>query len=364
MRIAIVDPGSFVLPYDFQLVKALAEGGREVDFCGSTTRYNGELLEAMARLPGVRVLARPISSSVAPRWRGALAYAAQLLSLLARSRRYTTVNLQFIGFWPLEWLVFGLLRRKFVFTVHNAVPHGSEEERHAPTQRLARLARTLLFVSEATRDDFLRRYGEAFRAKAVVLPHGLMPATPASAVQPYTALAAPRRLVFWSRVQRYKGVEIFRDLARSETLRQRGLAFAIHGAWAGDLAELREQLAALDVAIDDRYLDDERLLALLSAPDTVFLLPYLRASQSGALYTLLAHGRVFICADTGDLAAFMRRFGLEGLLLHERSAEGVLRCLDYLAAHADEVAQAFNRAQQALRWDRLLAESPDAYPRA
>lgn len=361
MRIAIVDPGSFVLPYDFQLVKALAENGREVDFYGSTTRYNGELLQAMAALPRVQVHAKAISRSVAPRWRGALSYAAQLLALLWRSRRYDRVNLQFIGFWPLEWLVFRLMRDRFAFTVHNAVPHGFEGDTHGPTRRLARLAASLVFVSEASRDDFLRRYGDAFRAKARVLPHGLMPATPHSPVQPYAPLAAPRRLVFWSRVQRYKGVEIFRDLARAEALRQRGLSFAIHGAWADDLAPLREQIAALGVAIDDRYLDDDRLLALLSAPDTVFLLPYLRASQSGALYTLLAHGRVFVCADTGDLGAFMRRFGLEGLLLQERSVEGVLRCLDYLAAHADEVAQAFNRAQQALRWDRLLADSVGPY---
>jgi len=361
VRIAIVDPGSFVLPYDFQLVQALAHDGREVDFYGSTTRYNGELIDAMSGLPGVRVWARPISRSVAPRWRGALAYAAQLVSLLRHAGGYRTVNLQFIGFWPLDWLVFGSLRRRFVFTVHNAVPHGFDGERHAPTQRLATLARTLVFVSEASRDDFLRRYGEAFRSKSQVLPHGLMPATPQSAVQPYRPMATPRRLVFWSRVQPYKGVELFRDLARADSVRERGLSLAVHGAWSPELADLREELAGLGVALDDRYLDDERLLALLSAPDTVFLLPYLRATQSGALYTLLAHGRVFFCTDTGDLGAFMRRFGLEGLLLTERSVAGVLRCLDFLAAHPVEVAEGFNRAQQALRWDRLLAGAPRAY---
>lgn len=361
MRIAVIDPGSFVLPYDFQLVKALAESGREVDFYGSTTRYNGGLLDAMSRLPGVCVLARPVSGSVVPRWRGALAYAAQLLSLLGRAGRYATVNLQFSGFWPLEWLVFGLLRRKFVFTVHNAVPHSFGGERHMPTLRLARLARTLLFVSEATRDDFLRRYGESFRAKAEVLPHGLMPATPSSSLWSYRPMVSPRRLVFWSRVEHYKGVGLFRDLAGSAALRKRGMSLAIYGAWSPDLGELREALAGMGVSIDDRYLDEEQLLALLSAPDVVFLLPYLRASQSGALYTLLAHGRLFFCADTGDLGAFMRRFGLEGLLLHERSLAGVLRCLDFLAAHPVEVAEAFNRAQQALRWDRLIAGYGQAY---
>lgn len=359
-RIAIVDPGSFVLPYDFHLVQALAGTGTAIDFYGSTTRFNGEFLAALSTLPGVTVRARPISGSVAPRWRGALAYAGQLLGLLVHAGRYAKVNLQFSAIWPLEWLVFGWLRRKFVFTVHNAVPHGFQGERHGPTRRLAQLAASLVFVSEATRDDFLRRYGEAFRAKATVLPHGLLPATPASRPVPYAARPAPRKLVFWSRVQPYKGVEIFRELAQSPEVKRRGLSLAVHGAWSAELHALRDELRGLGVAIHDEYLDDAALLALLSE-DALFLLPYQRASQSGALYALLAHGRLFCCTDTGDLGGFLRRFGLDGLLLADRSAAAVLRCLDHLAAHPAEVAEAFGRAQEALRWDRLVAEHGSAY---
>lgn len=359
-RIAIVDPGSFVLPYDYHLVKALAATGRPVDFYGSTTRYNGEFLEAMRNLAGVQVTARAISSSANTRLRGALAYARQLLSLLWRSGRYATVNLQFSGFWPAEWLVFGLLRRKFVFTVHNPVPHGHTERQHGPTRRLADLARALVFVSEATRDDFLQRYGERYRSKATVLPHGLLGVTPQAGAVPYGAPPTPRALVFWSRVQPYKGVELFRDLVRADNLRRRGIDLAVYGAWSPELATLQAELRESGVSVHDGYLDDAQLLHLLTQ-DAVFLLPYRRASQSGALYALLNHGRVFLCADTGDLGAFMRRHGLEGLLLRERSAEAVLACLDHLAAHGDEVMARLAQAQASLQWDRLLAESGQAY---
>src|SRR6476659_3339152 len=104
-RVAVVDPGSFVLPYDYQLVKSLARRGQGVDFYGSRTRYNAEFLEAMPALPGVAVRAASISSTVAPRWRGALAYVGLLLKLVWNSRRYSAVNRQFSGFWPAEWLV-------------------------------------------------------------------------------------------------------------------------------------------------------------------------------------------------------------------------------------------------------------------
>lgn len=358
--IAIVDPGSFILPYDFQLVKALAEQGGLVDFYGSKTRYNAEFLEAMPHLPGVNVRAGSISSTVASRWRGALAYVGLLTTLLWNARRYVTVNLQFSGFWPAEWLVFLLLRSKFVFTVHNAVPHGFVALRHRPTQWLASLARSLVFVSQATHDDFMRRYGDVFRAKASVLPHGLLPVAPQCEVVPYDESTRPRSLVFWSTVKPYKGVELFADLARSDEISQRGLLLTVYGAWADELGALRKELIGLGVAVHDEYLDQAQLLDLL-AQDAVFLLPYQQASQSGALYSLLNHGCLFICSDVGDLGAFMRSHGLQGLLLRERSARAVVECLRFIDENREQVMAAFSRAQAAFRWDQLLREHGHAF---
>ena len=124
MRVALVDGGSFVLPYDYQLAETLSAQGIEVEFHGSRTRYNGEMLEAMRRLPGVTVHDRALSRTVAPRWQGALGYLALWLGLWWRRRRFDAINLQFSAGWPLELPFLWALRRRLVFTVHNAVPHG------------------------------------------------------------------------------------------------------------------------------------------------------------------------------------------------------------------------------------------------
>jgi hypothetical protein len=359
-RIAIVDPGSFVLPYDFELVQALSGRGDVVDFHGSRTRYNGEFLDAIGRLPGVTLDARAISSTAAPRWKGALAYLGLLLNLLINQRRWTRINLQFSAWWLPELPVFFLLRRKFIFTVHNAVPHDFAGRQHAPTRWLARLARSLVFISEATMEEFMRRYGERFRIKATLIPIGLQPIAPHLPPQPYRVMPSPTALVFWSTVKPYKGVDLFDTLARSDAIRQRGLSLEVFGAWDDKLHPLRDTLRQLGVQITDGYLGEAQLLQLF-ARDAVFLLPYHDASQSAALYTLLNHGCLFICSDVGDLGAFMRRSGLQGLLLKDRSPQAVLDCLDHLEAHRAELTAAFQRAQDALRWDRLLAASGDVY---
>jgi hypothetical protein len=253
-----------------------------------------------------------------------------------------------------------LLRRQFVLTVHNAVPHGHAGQQHAPTRWLAGVASRLVFVSQATCDDFMRRYGSGFAARSTVLPHGLMPLAPGLPSVAYQPLAVPQALVFWSTVRPYKGVELFRDLARSPAWREQGLPLEVHGAWAPELHGLRDELQALGVKVVDDYLDTQALQTLLARP-VVFALPYREASQSGALYTLLHHGCAFICSDVGDLGAFMRRHGLQALLLRQRSAEAVLACLKALRSQAQAITHALQAAQQQLQWDTVLAQAGAAY---
>jgi len=349
VRVALIDGGSFVLPYDYQLAETLATQGVEVEFHGSRTRYNGELLEAMRRLPGVAVHDRALSRTVAPRWRGALGYLALWWSLWLRRDRFDAFNLQFAAGGPLELLFLRALRKRLVFTIHNAVPHGFSGRRHAPTERIARLARTLVFVSQFSHDDFIARYGEVFRAKSKVLAIGCTPVVPGLPPVPYRPAGPPEALVYWSTVKPYKGVELFAELARSPRIREAGLGLEIHGAWAPELAGLRSELQALGVHIEDGYLDAPQLLRLL-ARNVVFLLPYREATQSAALFSLLHHGRVFVATDVGDLGDFLRRFGLEALLLEERSADAVADALVRLRSDPAGIATALQAAQDASAW--------------
>lgn len=358
--VALVDGASFVLPYDHGLAGALAAGGRAVTVFASDTRYNAAFLEALRSLPGVQVEQARVSGSVVPRWRGVPGYIGLLLRLWRQRRRFAIVNLQFSVMWPLELPLFALLRRHFVFTVHNAVPHGHAARTHRPTAWLAALARRLVFASEATRDDFMRRYGAKLAAKAVVLRHGLLPAVPGAPRQPYSPPVTPEALVFWGTVKPYKGVELLADLARDPAWAAAGLALEVHGRWDASLAPLQAELRALGVTVVDDYLDGPALLALLRRP-VVFLLPYRAATQSGAFYTLLHHGCRFLCADTGDLGALLRRHGLHDLLLAERTPAAVLQALQRLQAGGTALAARLQQAQDDCTWSHTLAEGAAAY---
>jgi glycosyltransferase involved in cell wall biosynthesis len=217
-----------------------------------------------------------------------------------------------------------------------------------------------VFASAATRADFLQRYGAGFAAKSRLLPHGLLPLAPGQPLRPYGEFRPPQALVFWSTVKPYKGVELFLELARSPEWAARGLPLEVHGLWSPELHPLRDELRALGVTIVDGFLDAAALEALL-ARDVLFVLPHRQASQSGALYTLLHHGCLCLCADSGDLGELLRQHGLQALLLRERSAAAVLACLDALRAHAGALMHGLARAQQQLGWDAALAEAEAVY---
>jgi hypothetical protein len=360
LEVAIVDGASFVLPYDHGLIGGLVRRGHQVRLYASRTRYNGEFLDALRALPGVTVIDRAVSGSVASRIAGVLAYAGLLLSLWRDRARLAVVNLQFSVLAPLEWPLCWMLRDKLVYTVHNAVPHGHSGLQHGPTRRLAELARQLVFASVATEADFLRRYGAAFAAKSTVLQHGLLPIMPGDAPLPVRPIAQPEALVFWGTVKGYKGIELLADLARSSAFRALGLPLEVHGRWDAALRPLRDDLAAAGVRIVDDYLDAAALRTLTARP-VLFLLPYRDASQSGALYTLLHQGCTFACSDTGDLSAFLRRHGLQALLLADRSVSAVMAVLQRLREQAPAIAKALQTAQEQSTWDQTLALSNRVY---
>jgi glycosyltransferase involved in cell wall biosynthesis len=355
-HIAIVDGASFVLPYDHGLIGGLVRRGWRVTLFCSETRYNAEFLDALPA--GVQVRRFAVSRTAAPRWRGAWNYLRLWAEVRRRRAEFDAVNLQFSILWPLERWFLRRLRERFVFTLHNPVPHGFAGERHGPTAQALALAARVVFISAASRADAERRYGPL--PHAAVLPHGLVPVSAGDAPVPYAEAPPPQALVVWGNVAPYKGLELLLELARDAAWRTQGLPLELHGRFEPGLERLRNDLVAAGVTVVDRFLSADELRALTARP-VVFLLPHRRATQSGALYTLLHRGCRVLCADSGDLGDFMRRHGLGPLLLADRTPAAVLTALDRLRADPTRWTAAFAAAQRSADWDASLAGAEEAY---
>lgn len=353
MRFALVDFGSHVVFYDYYLARGMIELGHQVLYFGSETKFNNEYLVALRNEKGCSVVSKPVSRSVSSCWRGFFAYLSLVWDVWHRRNEYDRVNLQFCTIWPVEIILFWLLRKKFIYTVHNAVPHDFSGNSYWPFRLLAHLAEEIWFPSEATAESFYHRYSQSFRSKGKVVQVGTMGAYPACILSPYKLQKQIEGVAYWSNIKPYKGIELMLDLIRRRAAFKGNDVIEVYGLWSKELRPIRDEIRLLNGHVEDRFLSSDELTLLLSR-DLVFLLPYKSASQSGALYTLLHHGRLFMATDVGDLGAFLRRFGLEGLILEDATVESVDQCMAWLNVNLPYAIARFTAAQSELSWSNSL----------
>lgn len=356
MKIAIVDPASHSLPYDFYYIDALLEQGHDITFFCSTTAYNATYPELLANRQACTVKLYPISRTQAGRFRGALAYARLLFTLLFTMHRYDRIHF----FWSilpiLELPLFTLLQRKLVFTFHNDVPHGYAKRVYRPFGRLYALCKKVHFVSPSTMQHFMQRYRPDDPTKAVCLNHGLLPLLPADPV--FNRRGMEKCIIFWGNVKAYKGIETVVRMCESGYFR--AYRFEVYGKWDPELHAHKETLLRYGATVDDRFLPLEELQILMRR-DAVFILPYATATQSGVAYTLLYYKRTFIASDRGDNAALLRNMGLDALLFDPDELTQIVSALQYCSEHFEAIGSRLEEGKKRFAWTKVMANALSLY---
>lgn len=354
MRLAIVDSGSFILPYDFQLTNALMKRGEiEIDFFGSRTLANEGYIHELSKKSGVTIFLYDISSTVAPRYLGAFNYCRLLLKLCLLRHAYDAILLQFSIISLLEIPFLWVLRKKLVFFVHEDMGSAERSSHSVGLAMIWRFARKLVFVS----DIVLRRFSHAFprlAQKAVLARHGAMPLLyekNEAVIQP-SVKRIDNSITYWGLVKAYKGVDLFLSIAKDE--RFQDFSLEVYGHWRGANSNLKEELVRSGVRIYDRFIDIDEL-SLLLARNTIFILPYRRATQSGVLYTLLYYSRVFVATDVGDVGEFLRRHNLERLIFNRDSLDSVEAAVSYARDNYLKISEALAKIRGQYDWDEVAS---------
>jgi len=356
-RIAVVDPSSYTLPYDYFYILRVAEQ-YPVDFYCSTTRFNWEFAEKLAEHENVRLMSWPVSG--VPRLKGGWAYLKMLLTLWRRRNHYAWIHVQwqifpdFLAWIELSWM--WTIRRKLMFTCHNPSPHHLEGKPYPIFRRIRKLARRLLFVSPFSKARFEAQYGAVEDAR--VVQHGLLPVAPDDVFQwDDEAGETPDfdgSVVFWGNVKPYKNVGFLADMASHGVPAE--VSFHVYGKWDPGMEKELDRLVRAGVQVTNRFLSREELQKLLTRP-AVFVFPYRDISQSGVLYTYLNYGCVCISSDAGDNGDFFRRHGLEKLLFQPGDPDGACRALTYAIRHYSELRRKMRAIRDQYRWEEIL---PDA----
>ncbi len=198
----------------------------------------------------------------------------------------------------------GILKRDIqsknhILFVHDPLPHSDEKANRKKRQakqigtmdRIIVLSKKFIKVCQT-------EYGYTEK-NILYMPHCVMNYNKEKKATPYHNLAGIHFL-FFGRITKYKGLNILLRSFKKVESEFPNATLTVAGS--GEFEEYREAFSALSHAtLLNRYIDDREIDTLFTKENTVCVVPYTDATQSGVIAIAMDYGTAVIASDTGGL---------------------------------------------------------------
>lgn len=161
--------------------------------------------------------------------------------------------------------------------------------------------------------------------------------------------------LFFGRISSYKGIDIL--LEAYEQVRNNGLT-QLTIAGSGNISEYQSKIKSLDVILINRFIEDEEICNLFSIPNTVVVLPYIDATQSGIIPIAIDYCCPIIASNTGGLKEQLFDGKIGSLFEAGNSTELAQVMESYISSPQKIIAesQKMIKYQSKLDWKNILVD--------
>lgn len=348
-KIAIVDPSSYALPYDYFYIKALSKF-YFIDFYCSSSNYNSDMLYKISDIKGVNVFQYRVSG--VNRITGVSNLLLMYKDIFLNAKRYSSINIQWSIIYFFDVFFYALIKNKLVFTFHNAKPHTEHRNTYFPNHVYSRLSKRNIFVSQYTFKTFENDYGFCSE-KNFILPHGCMPLTDNANEVIFKPNSTPeigvdKKIIFWGNVKGYKGLDFIVELV--DDFRKGKFFLEVYGKYDNDLVYLHDKILDSNFISKNEYMDLNEVVDILTKDNTVLVLPYKNASQSGIMYNCLAHGIPFVSSRVGESARFLQENKLGELVFDYGNKESLFKALNYYFDNKSDIMSTLLKLKGNYSW--------------
>jgi glycosyltransferase involved in cell wall biosynthesis len=373
MRVAVVDPQAFTLPYDDELCRALAAAGADVELLTARFTHGAPpAAEGYARreifgppLAGL-IARRPSSPARIPLKAAGHALGLARLVRRARSQHPDIVHWQWA---PQPALDLRALRAAgnaagaTIFTAHDVLPRRSRAAAKLWAELYASCDRVIVH-GVASRDRLLVEVGGVTPERVAVIPHALLHADTATVAE-----VAEPRILFFGLIRPDKGLDVLIEALPAIARELPEVTLEVVGSPRMPIEPLRERARVLGVADriawDLRFVPESEVSAVLGRARAIAL-PYRWIEGSGIFATALAHGVPPVVTAIGTFPELCAEYDLCSPVAPDDPAalaHALVLTLSDPAARA-RAGAGMARARAELTWERTARMTLELYERA
>ena len=250
------------------------------------------------------------------------------------------------------------LRKPLIYTIHDVVHHEGTPFYFRMTEGMFRgMPDGLAVLTDQGKETLIKQGVPA--EKILVSPHGVYDFF----TQHRTGVPEQKEILFFGRIEPYKGLNILLDAARP--LLDENPEWTLQIAGGGDVTPYREQLDHPQICLTNRFLSDAEVANFMERASIVAL-PYLSASQSGVIPTAYAFGKAVVATAVGGIPSMVRNEET-GLLVPPNDATALRNALQRLMddpelrSRLGEAGRQF--AASELSWTSIARKHADFYQR-
>lgn len=190
--------------------------------------------------------------------------------------------------------------RENIMILHDVIPHsGANEEYSQYVKTIVGQADNIMVLSKR----FVPVVEEEFHKPGnniLYMRHGIMHYPEFTGSFSQEDLDGNIHFLYFGRIEKYKGLHVLSQAFGKVQQQYPDVHLTVAGS--GKFSEYEEEYAALkNVTVMNKYITDEEIAYLFSKPNTVVVLPYIDATQSGITGMAYNYETPVLATDTGGL---------------------------------------------------------------
>lgn len=259
---------------------------------------------------------------------------------------------------PIDSVILRLINTGILATVcHDPVPHAGMDRYAAKQYRdQIRNSGDLIVLTRAFIPIIEEQYGIS-RSHIHYLRHGLMTypgsSLPGKKADPTKSI----NFLFFGRITAYKGLHILAEAYRLLTQTRSNVSLTIAGS--GDFSDHEDEFRDLpNLQIVNRYIREEEVQSFFDTGNTVLILPYTEATQSGVIPIAFDFGVPVIAANTGGLVEQLFD-GKYGILFEPENSQALADAMTAFVKNPETYqiqAEKMQEGKALLRWENVTKE--------